>query len=347
MSAGKKKYVNLALQGGGAHGAFAWGVIDKLLEDGRLAFDGICATSAGSMNAVSMVHGLIKDGVDGARQSMYDFWLEVSRRSGQNTNFTNNPLHLNIKHRAYELMDSLTHLISPYQFNILNYNILRDILEELIDFERIRRTKDYTLFLTATKVQSGRVKVFTNKDMGVDTVLASACLPYLFQSVKVGDSYYWDGGYSGNPAIFPLFYKEASKTNDVIIIHINPIKRSKLPTQAGEIMNRINEITFNSSLLKEFRAIAFVNKLIDEEWVKDEYKHKLKKIFVHSVRADEALQGFDVATKMDTEWEFLKYLRDMGRLEADRWLKYNYDAINKRSSVDLQTSFLHDDGKIA
>jgi len=346
MSGGKKKFVNLALQGGGAHGAFAWGVIDKLLEDGRLALDGICATSAGSMNAITLVNGLIKDGADGARQSMYDFWFEVSRRSGQNTNLTNNPLHLKAKHMAFDFMDSMTHLISPYQSNPMNHNILRDILEEQIDFERIKRNKDYTLFLTATKVQSGRVKLFTNKDMTVDTVLASACLPYLFQAVKVGDHYYWDGGYSGNPAIFPLFYKEGGKTNDVIIIHINPIKRSKLPTQAGEIMNRINEITFNSSLLKEFRAIAFVNKLLDEGWIKDEHKDKLKPIFVHSVRADEALQSFDVATKMDTEWEFLKFLRDLGRTEGERWLRYTYECINKKSSVDLQTSFLHDDGKI-
>jgi len=346
MSTKKQKYTHLALQGGGAHGAFAWGVIDKLLEDGRLIFDGICATSAGSMNAISLVNGLIKDGIDGGRQGMHDFWLEVSRRSGQNSNFTSNPLHLNIKHLAFDYMDSLTHLVSPYQFNTLNYNVLRNILTEQIDFERIKRNKMHCLFLTATKVQSGRVKVFTNKDMSVDTVLASACLPYLFQAVKVEDHYYWDGGYSGNPAIFPLFYHEESKTNDVVIIHINPIKRSKLPTQAGEIMNRINEITFNSSLLKEFRAIAFVNKMIKDDWLKDEHKHKVKEIYVHSVRADEALQGFDVSTKMDTEWEFLKYLRDMGRIEAERWLQYNFDAINKRSTVDLQTSFLHDDGKI-
>jgi NTE family protein len=341
-----KKYIHLALQGGGAHGAFAWGVIDKFLEDGRLHLDGICATSAGSMNAVVLVNGLIKGGNDGARQALYDFWFEVSKRSGQNSNLTKNPFHLSIKQIAYNFLDAMTHLISPYQFNPFNYNVLKDILLEQVDFERIKRNKIHNLFLTATKVQSGRVKVFTNRDMCVDVVLASACLPYLFHSVKVEDQYYWDGGYSGNPAIFPLFYHEDRKTNDVVIVHINPIKRSKLPTKASEIMNRINEITFNSSLLKEFRAIAFVNKLLDEKWIKDEHKHKLKKILVHSVRADEALQAFDVATKMNTEWEFLTYLRDLGRVEADRWLKYNYDAVNKKSSVDLQTSFLHDDGKI-
>ena len=342
----QKKTIHLALQGGGAHGAFAWGVLDRFLEDGRLSFDGICATSAGSMNAVVLTHGLIENGNEGARKALHDFWFEVSKRSGNHTNFTGNPFHNTFKKMTFALTEALTHMISPYQFNPFNKNTLRDILVEQVNFDRIKKNKIHTLFLTATKVQSGRVKVFTNNDMCVDVVLASACLPYLFQSVKVEDQYYWDGGYSGNPAIFPLFYHEGTKSSDVVIIHINPIKRSKLPTNANEITNRINEITFNSSLLKEFRAIAFVNKLIDNKWLKDEHQHKLQKINVHSVRADEALQAFDVSSKMNTEWEFLTYLRDLGRVEAERWLRYNYDAIGNRSSVDLQTSFLHDDGRI-
>ncbi|WP_039457566.1 patatin-like phospholipase family protein [Candidatus Jidaibacter acanthamoebae] len=334
----KQKIVHMALQGGGAHGAFAWGVLDKILEDGRLSIDGMCATSAGSMNAVVYAYGKMKGGREGAREALHNFWYNISQSVGSLA--PKFPPFFNdiLKKWTFNLFDAMSHVVSPYQFNPNNINIIRDVLERTVNFEEMKSCNCTKLFISATNVRTGKVKVFDNKELSLDVVLASACLPYLFHSVKIKDEYYWDGGYIGNPAIFPLFYE--GTTRDVIIIHINPIVRSKLPTEASEIMNRINEITFNASLLHEFRAIAFVNKLIEEGWIKDEYQHKLRNILMHSIRADEALHDFDISTKFDASWVSLTNLRDLGRIEAKNWLEKNFDKIGKKSSVNLKKEIL-------
>lgn len=338
-----EKTVNLALQGGGAHGAFAWGVIDKLLEDGRLGVDGICATSAGTMNACALAYGLHLGGPERARQALHDFWWNI-HLFGQ----THNPVKLmpwerwmgsSMEHSlAYNFFDSLTRIFSPYQFNPFDINPLRDVLEASIDFEELQRCKCVKLFISTTQVKNGKVRVFSAREMSLDVAMASACLPFLFKAVTVDGEDYWDGGYVGNPALYPLFYKTDSR--DVIIVHINPMVRSETPKTAPDIMNRLNEITFNASLLKEMRAIAFVKKLIEQDMLKDEYKSHFKDILVHSVRADEALCEFSVASKFRSDWDFLTDLRDRGRDQMTRWLDQHYDAIGREGTVDLDQEFL-------
>jgi NTE family protein len=278
------KTINLALQGGGAHGAFTWGVIDRLLEDGRLDFDGIVATSAGAMNAAVLACGLAEGGLDGARTALTNFWRRVSHagiwsplqptvfdRLMQNQTTESSP--------AFLAFDMMTRLLSPYQFNPFNLNPLRMVLEKSVDFDVIRAAHcPIKLFLCATNVRSGKVKIFDNSEVSIDAVMASACLPFLFQAVEIGGEAYWDGGYMGNPAIFPLIYNCDSR--NVLVININPIRRDEIPRTATGILNRINEISFNSSLMREMRAIAFVTDLIDQDKA---LSAKLKKIHIHSI----------------------------------------------------------------
>lgn len=339
-----KKTINLAIQGGGSHGAFAWGVIDKIIEDGRLKVDGLCGTSAGAMNAVVYAYGNMTGGPDGAREALHNFWSDVSEAGTAFNPLKNTPwdgLFDNMrvdKSLSYTLFDLMSKTFSPYQFNPLNFNPLQDVLEKTIDFEVLKKCQETRLFINTTKVSTGKVRVFTTDEITLDVVMASACLPQLFQAVKIGEDHYWDGGYMGNPALFPLFYH--TDTRDVLIVHINPLERKELPVSANEIMDRLNEITFNSSLLKEMRAIAFVTKLIEEDWLKDEHKHKLKHMLIHSIRADKILDDLDVASKFNVDWPFLTNLRDRGRQSAEKWLEQHYSSIGEESTVNLRNEFL-------
>lgn len=337
----KQKKIHLALQGGGAHGAFTWGILDYILEDGRLNIDGICASSAGSMNAAVLAYGRLKGGNEGAREALNKFWTKVSQNDHLVAEFPRPIIDFMTRYYNYNLFDGLTRFISPYQFNSLNINPLKKIIEAQVDFEELRKSSQTRLFINATNVKSGKIKVFGNDELSSDVIMASACLPYLFQAQKVGEDYFWDGGFSGNPALFPLYYLE-NASSDIIIVHINPIDRDTVPFTANEISNRINEVTFNCPLLHEFRAIAFVNKMLDSGWIKDEYANNFRRTFVHSIRADHALRSFDVASKFDTHWYFLTYLRDLGREEAKKWIDENFDNIGKKSTVDLYKDFLGD-----
>ena len=342
------KTINLAIQGGGAHGAYAWGVIDRLLEDGRIKFEGISGTSAGSMNAVVTAYGNMNDGRGGARAALYHFWKKISQIGAIYSPLKQTPweyfqshtnANWNMDHSAvYQMFDMVTRILSPYQFNPLNVNPLRRVLEESVDFTELERCQTTKLFLSTTNVRTGKVRVFRTEEITTDVVMASACLPMLFQAVKIGDDHYWDGGYMGNPSLFPLFYHTRSR--DLLVIHINPIERDKLPTSSADIMNRLNEITFNASLLKEMRAVAFVTKLIEEDWLKDEYKSRLKHLLMHAIRAEDVLSDLSVASKFNTDWHFLLYLRDLGREEAGKWIKQNFVSIGKRSTIDLHAEFL-------
>lgn len=338
------KPVTLALQGGGAHGAFTWGVLDYLLEDGRLSIEAISATSAGAMNAVVMAHGVSRGGREGARKKLSEFWRLISDR-GRLYNpvqtwpwerwFHNNGVHADVT-LSYLTFQSFTRTFSPYQFNPLNINPLRDVLREVVDFDHLCQCPIATrIYLGATNVRSGKVKVFENADLSADAVLASACLPDLFQAVEIKGEHYWDGGYMGNPAIFPLIYRSGSR--DVVVVHINPIERKTVPTTAPEIYDRINEISFNSSLMAEMRAIAFVARLLERRQLDSaRYSHML----IHSIRDDQMFESLGVASKLEPDWEFLCKLRDKGRAVAAAWLKTNIDAIGHRSTVDLAKTFL-------
>ncbi|KTD45795.1 esterase [Legionella rubrilucens] len=332
------KTINLALQGGGTHGALAWGVLDRLLEDGRIDIDCISATSAGAMNAVILAQGMANGGPDEARDLLAHFWKTISDAgvffSPVKVTWLEQWLGITPEFsQGYFLFDMMTKLFSPYEFNPGNVNPLRDIVESLVDFNQISQSKALRLFICATNVRTGKIKVFQNEEIGLDAVMASSCLPFLFQAVQVKEDFYWDGGYMGNPALFPLIYE--SHHNDILIIHINPIQREKLPQKASEIINRMNEVSFNSSLMREMRAVAFVSKMLDEGWIKDEYAQTMKRIYMHAIRADKAMENYSVASKLNTDWEFILHLFDLGRHLADDWLKENLIHLGKRSSIDI------------
>jgi NTE family protein len=337
------RVVNVALQGGGAHGAFAWGVLDKFIEDGRLEIEGVSGTSAGSMNAVVYAFGKLK-GNDGAREALHNFWKAISDAGQKYSPVKRMPWEqmmsgFNMKNSmASEMFKLVTSTFSPYQLNPFDFNPLRDVLEEQVDFEKLERESKTKLFLSTTNVRTGKVRVFNTEEVTADVVLASACLPNLFKAVEIDGEHYWDGGYMGNPVLYPLFYHTV--TRDVIILHINPIERAGPPTGSNEIANRINEITFNSSLIKEMRSVHFVQKLLDDGWIKDEFRDRLKYVLIHSVRADNALNDLSVESKFASEWDFLTMLRDRGRACATEWLARNYSDVGERSSVDLRKEFL-------
>ncbi len=333
------KIVNLALQGGGAHGAFAWGALDHLLEDGCLEFEGVSATSAGAMNAVVLSHGLTVGGRDGARQELHDFWYDVSRAASfspfRPTAIDHAMGNSNRPIIAHAMFEWLTRNFSPYQFNPLNLNPLRDLLEKRVDFDRLQHRCAVRLFLSATNVRTGKIKVFRDGELTLDAVMASACLPFIFQAVEIAGEAYWDGGYMGNPAIYPLIYH--CESPDVIIVHINPLARDEIPKEPMEIMDRLNEITFNSSLMREMRAIAFVTKLIDDGQV---HGRALKRMLIHSIEADDLMNEMGVASKLNPDWAFLQKLRDAGRATAESWLARARDDLGERSSVDLVETYL-------
>ena len=339
-SASNRKIINMALQGGGAHGAFGWGVMDKFLEDGRIEIEGLSGTSAGSMNAVVYAYGKLK-GNDGAREALHNFWKAISD-AGQKFKMPKMPWdHLMpaASPMIGGLAKSMMGLFSPYQLNPTNYNPLRAVLEQQVDFEELHHNQHVTkLFICATNVRTGKARIFNTSEVTSDVILASACLPQVFQAVEIDGEHYWDGGYMGNPVLYPLFYY--TKSCDVVILHINPIVRPGTPKTSADIANRLNEITFNSSLIKELRSIYFVQKLLDDGWIKDEFRDKLKYVLIHSVRADNAMSDLSAESKMNSEWEFLTMLRDRGRALATEWLQHNFEHLNVRSSVDMKKEFL-------
>jgi NTE family protein len=340
-SAVEVKKINLALQGGGAHGAFAWGVLDRLLEEDRIEIEGISATSAGAMNATVLTYGYAAGGRQGARKALDGFWRRVAHIAAMspfqatwldrlmgNKSLENSP--------AFLWLEMMTRMASPYQLNPINYNPLREALEQSVDFKMMRSEPlPIRLYLSATNVRSGKVKIFCGNDVTPDAVMASGCLPFLFQAVEIDGEHYWDGGYMGNPAIYPLIYNCGSR--DVLVVHINPLHRDQVPTTAGEIMNRINEISFNSSLMREMRAISFVTKLIDEGKLQ---ANGMKRMLMHSISAEEVMSKLGAMSKLNADWEFLSELKEFGRAHADAWISRNYDAIGRESTIDIGKTYL-------
>ena len=334
-----EKRVSLALQGGGSHGAFTWGVLDEILADGRLDIEAITGTSAGAMNAVVLAQGLIDGGREGARRHLEKFWYSVSEESAlapplrslmdqffKSWNMDGSPVQV--------WLDFVTHYASPYELNPLNINPLRDHLERIVDFEKVRACHQIALFVAATNVHNGHVAIFERHQLTADHVLASACLPFAFQAVEIDGTPYWDGGYLGNPALFPLFYKTACP--DIVIVQVNPIEREGTPRTAREIQNRLNEITFNGALLGELRAIDFVNRLVDSgKLSRDAYMRP----FVHRIDGEDPLKVFSSASRMSAAWPFLQQLRDIGKAAARAWLDVNYDAIGQRGTLDLRMAY--------
>jgi NTE family protein len=334
----EEKTVNLALQGGGSHGAFTWGMLDRFLQEPRLNFDGVCGTSAGAMNAAVLTYGLARGGRQAARERLDDFWRRIAEagRKGplQRSPFDKMMGGWRLDHSpSFMMFDLLSRMMSPYQLNPMNINPLRDLLEEAIDFEVIRKYGGVKLFICATNVRTGKVKVFKNDEMVVECLLASACLPFLFQTVELDGEHYWDGGYMGNPALFPIIYACASK--DIVIAQINPLYREEIPTSARDIMDRVNEISFNSSLMREMRAVHFVTKLIDGGKLDPE---EYKRLNIHIV-ASQGLNDLGASTKLNSEPDFLEHLKRLGSIAADSWLEQNWGKIGVESSVDLVETY--------
>jgi len=334
-----RKKINLALQGGGAYGAFTWGVLDYLLEDGRLEIEGITGASAGAVNAIMLVDGLVRGGPAEARRRLADFWRATSlgghlpepQRQAVDRLFTfmpfeNSPVGLWLK--------AVSQYLSPYDLNPLNINPLKDLIERFVDCEAVRTSPGPQLFVSATNVHTGRLRIFPRDKISAEAIVASACLPYLFHAVEIDGVPYWDGGYLGNPSIFPLF--KTTTTEDVLLVQINPLERHATPTSNREIVGRLNEITFNSPLMGELRAIEFVARLIDQGRLPRGYgPGQYRRIFMHRIALEDSLKSVDSQSQLNTDYDFFALLRDQGRLAAQRFLAEHFDDIGVRSTVDL------------
>ncbi len=329
------KSIDLALQGGGSHGAFTWGVLDRILADERLDIDGISGTSAGAMNAVVLADGLSRGGgKEGARAALHKFWKAVSD-AGRFSPIQRSPLDRMLgswsldNSPGYLLFGFASNLWSPYDFNPLDINPLRDLVAEQVDFDRVRACEDLKLFISATNVRTGRARTFRRHETTLDAVMASACLPQLFRAVEIDGEAYWDGGYMGNPALLPLI--EETSAHDLLIVQINPIVRHELPRSAVEIINRLNEITFNASLIKEINGILLLKKLVDDESLGLE---RFSDMRLHRISAEEELQDLGVSSKLNSEWAFLTHLHGIGFRTADEWLAENFEHIGSASTLD-------------
>jgi len=334
------KKINLALQGGGAQGAFTWGVLHQMMVSERIDVEAITCTSAGAMNGVVFAYGLISNGRQGACDLLKTFWHRVSLAASmmpiQPTIVDKMMGGMNLDYSpAFMAMDYMTRMFSPYQFNYFDINPLRSILEEMIDFEVIRKNKQIRLFINATNARTGKIRVFNTHEITLDVVMASACLPFIYRTVYVDNEPYWDGGYSGNPAIYPLIYK--SSCQDVLIVQINPLVVEEVPTNASDIMDRINEISFNSTLMREMRAIAFVQKLIsDGKVTESEYKD----MRIHMIESQDLLNGSGRASKLNADWDYLTHLHNVGAQATNDWMGEHFDKLGKESSIDIRKVFL-------
>jgi NTE family protein len=331
--------LNLALQGGGAHGAFTWGVLDKVFEDGRIWIEAISGTSAGALNAVVAAQGMYDDGGPGARAALETFWRAVSK-AGQASPLQRTWLdHLNGSWSldmspAYLIFDILSRVASPYEINPLQINPFRELVAEQVNFEKVRDCWDLPIYISTTNVETGRARIFEREEITLDVLMASACLPNMFHTVMIDGAPYWDGGYMGNPVLFPLI--DHSPCGDIAIIQINPTVRPGVPTSARQILDRINEITFNSSLLKDLFAIDLINRLVSEGKLDAE---KYRRMRIHLIEAQEDLLPLGASSKLNTEWEFLVLLRDIGRRAAGGWIEAHFNDVGERTTVDMGALF--------
>ena len=333
-----QKTVNLALQGVGSHGAFTWGVLDRLLEDERLSFDGISATSAGAVNAVVLAYGLAAGGREQAKAALRTYWQRLSEMTSTGIfqpsvlDQISGNFGLDLS-PGFMFVDALSHFFSPYELNPLKYNPFKDLLDEVVDFELLRRQKLIKLFLCATNVRSGKVKIFSSDELRADHVVASSCQPIMMHAVEIDGEYYWDGGFMGNPAIFPVIY--ACEARDIVLVHLTPTERPGTPMTATAIYSRMQEVAFNSSLMREMRAVAFVTDLIDSGKMADG-----KRMLIHAIDGEDVIATLSNSSKLNGNWGFLTYLHKTGRERADQWLKANFDRIGVETTVDMRARYL-------
>jgi NTE family protein len=337
------KRVNLALQGGGSHGAFTWGVLDALIEDERLEFEAVSGTSAGAMNAAIMLQGWADGGRAGARAALRSFWRELGTmwiaspiqrtpldRLQGNWNLDDSPGAL--------WADLIQRTLTPWQRNPLRFDPLRELVRRHFNEKAVRACHEIKAFIAATNVQTGKVRIFTREELSIDALLASACLPNVHDAVVIDDVPYWDGGFRGNPPIWPFIYNCDSR--DVVLVEVDPPSREGVPRSNAEIADRLNEITFGGALMAEMRAIAFVQGLIDQGAITGEFGRRLKRILVHSIADPASLAPLGAVSKFNVEPEFLDYLFGLGRAAGTSWLASTFDMIGVESSIDIRARFL-------
>ncbi|MBS7788491.1 patatin-like phospholipase family protein [Roseococcus sp. SDR] len=331
--------VNLALQGGGTHGAFTWGALERLLEEERIEFDGLSGTSAGAINGAVLALGLLEGGRQGAKDALNRFWRALGAK------FAVSPLKATPIEKAlwgwdlqyslaWNAFDTMTRVMSPYQLNPfpMEFNPLRKALDQSLDLARLRADKNaIRLFISATNVRTGKPKVFTRSEITVDALLASACLPNVFKAVEIDGEAYWDGGYLGNPALWPLYHERMAA--DIILVQLNPLLRPELPTTTSDIMNRLNEISFNASLMSEMRAIDFVQRMLEAGRLE---QPRYRRIFLHSIEDEPRMRAFKLSTKFNGDWDFLQTLRDYGWEAADLFIRESLDKVGRESTLDIQ-----------
>jgi NTE family protein len=325
--------IDLALQGGGSHGAFTWGVLDRLLEEPWLQIEAISGTSAGAMNAAVLAHGWAHGGAEGAKAALDSYWRRVARAAAFSP-LQRSPLDRLLgrwsldSSPAYLAFDLMTRVFSPYHLNPLDLNPLRAILAESIDFDELARAS-IKLFITATSVRTGRGRIFRNAEISADVLLASACLPTMFQAIEIDGEYYWDGGYAGNPTITPLIRE--SDAQDTILVQINPRERTDIPRTANDVLNRLNEISFNSPLMKELRMIALLRQVADPGHGEGARWARMR---THRIWTD-TLAAFGASSKLNAEWQFVEMLKEAGRHSANQFLAAHAEDLGKRSTTDL------------
>ncbi len=337
------KRINLALQGGGSHGAFTWGVLDALIEDGRLEFEAVSGTSAGAMNAAILLQGWANGGPEGARAALRAFWTELGSMSVaspiQRTPLDRLQGNWNLDDSAGALWaDLIQRTLSPWQRNPLKFDPLRELLRRHFDEKSVRACHQVKAFIAATNVRTGKVRIFTREELSIDALLASACLPNVHDAVVIEGEAYWDGGFRGNPPIWPFIYN--SESADVVIVEVDPPSREGIPRSNAEIADRLNEITFGGALMAEMRAIAFVQDLIDKGAITGEFGGRLKKLLIHSIDDPAALVPLGSVSKFNIEPDFLDFLFKAGRQAAIRWLGATFDKIGVENSVDIRARFL-------
>ena len=334
------KRISLALQGGGSHGAFTWGVLHRLISEPRLYIDGLSGTSAGAMNAAVFADGFIRGSRQGAIDALAEFWRRIGELNRLPRGFARGMSGLTDHWQVdadptFMLVDWMTRLWAPTQLNPLNLNPLRRVLADLVDFAGLRQRPDVKLFVTASNVRTCKSRLFRTPELTVDVLLASACLPLIFRAVEIDGEHYWDGGYLGNPAISPLINESAS--SDVVIVQINPLHRPDVPTTMRDIMNRINEMTFNASLVSEMSGIATVSSLIESGALEDE---RYTTVRFHQISAEAALAKYGALSKLNTEKPFLEHLHTLGYETADRWIAETFDRIGWESTIDVLEKYV-------
>ncbi|MFK7835669.1 MAG: patatin-like phospholipase family protein [Sulfitobacter sp.] len=341
----KKLKINLALQGGGAHGAFTWGVLDRLLQEEDIEISGISGTSAGALNGAALKSGWVMNGREGARENLAWLWEQVAGTSDFGMTQWMAPFGVGAISQALEyspgvlFSDAVSSMTSPYSYGPFYRNPLTDIVQKL-DYDRVCNGVDPRLYICATRVRNGKIKVFSGDEISAEAIMASACLPTVFKAIELHDpetgrlEAFWDGGFTGNPALFPLY--DTDLPDDVVIININPLERDSLPVTPKQIQNRINEISFNSSLLRELRAIDFVQRLLDEGALSE---GRMSRVRVHMIADDELMAQLSVATKLVPNPTVIGALKDAGMNAAEKFLAAHKDKLGKQSSVDLRQMF--------